>query len=68
MGVIGWIYDVVHGKELHAEYKRLNPRGPKRKKHHQYFSDELRGLTHEDLVIVKALSDRKEPFQLGLTG
>jgi hypothetical protein len=84
MGVIGWIYKLVLGKEVHAEMKRRNPRGVDRAMHHQWFRDELRALVEDDLRIIKALSDtsgskvefkrrmlshyRNVPFQLGFGG
>jgi hypothetical protein len=84
MGVIGWIYKLVLGDEVHAEMKRRNPRGQKRDMHYQWWHDELRDLIEDDLRIIKALSDtsadksefkarmlahyRKQPFQLVIGG
>lgn len=84
MGVIGWIYKLVLGVEVHTELKRRNPRGADRDMHYQWWRDELRDLVEDDLRIIKALSDtsadkrefkarmlahyRKQPFQLVLGG
>ncbi len=82
LGVIGWIYRLVLGREVHAEMKRRNPRRANRDMNYQWFQDGLRELVEDDLRIIKALSDTsaskddfkarmeshylKHPFQLGL--
>lgn len=58
LGVIGQIYRIVLGVEVHEEVKRRNPRGPNREMHHQYFDRDLRRLVSDDLIIIKLLSDQ----------
>jgi hypothetical protein len=58
LGVIGQIYRIVLGVEVHEEVKRRNPRGPRRDMHHQYFGQDLRRLVSDDLVTIKLLSDQ----------
>lgn len=57
-GVIGIVYSIVLGEEVHDEVRRLNPDGPNRHKHHQHFKPELRTITREDLLMVKAIADQ----------
>lgn len=56
-GVVGPIYKMVLGRDLHAEVKRRNPGGDKRAMHHQFFADELRSMAQVDLQIIKSISD-----------
>lgn len=57
LGVIGHIYAIVLGREVHQEVRRRNPRGS-RTRHHQFFGDELRQLTSRDLEIIRLISDQ----------
>lgn len=71
MGVFGWIYPVLLGKDVHEELKRRNPGGPDRDMHHQYFTEEVRAVVRSDQMVIKALSDQsrdKEDFKSRLLG
>lgn len=58
-GVIGWIYRLVIGEDVHEEIRRRNPRPPggRRTKHHQFWADELRKLATDHLKVILAFSD-----------
>lgn len=58
LGVIGVIYRVVLGADVHDEVKRRNPRGNEREMHHQFFQKDLRRLVSDDLNVIKVLSDQ----------
>jgi hypothetical protein len=82
LGVIGWIYRIVLTPDAYAELKSRNPGGPDRDLHHQWWTDELRGLIDDDINVIRALSStsagksdfkrrmlahyRREPLQLGI--